>query len=79
MFPTDAGSFRELLIGQQIYVYLGMSALNALLLFFATMKFLLVLQVEIFVLKQQFLLNQQLKQEYLIIKKLLRHTMVQTL
>lgn len=44
MFPTDAISFRELFSGQQIYVYLGMSALNALLLFFATMKFLLVLQ-----------------------------------
>ena len=44
MFPTDASSFRELFSGQQIYVYLGISALNALLLFFATMKFLLVLQ-----------------------------------
>jgi len=44
MFPTDASSFKELFSGQQIYVYLGMSALNALLLFFATMKFLLVLQ-----------------------------------
>jgi len=44
MFPTLANSFSELMAGDQILIYLIMSVLNALILFFASMKFVLVLQ-----------------------------------
>lgn len=44
MFPLDASSFGELFLNGQIAIYIGMSALNALLLFYASLKFLLVLQ-----------------------------------
>ena len=44
MFPTYVSEFNQLFTGNQIAVYLIISAMNALLLFFASMKFLLVLQ-----------------------------------
>lgn len=44
MFPNDVNNFGGLFSGYQLYLYLGMSLLNALLLFFASGKFLLSLQ-----------------------------------
>ncbi len=44
MFPNDATNFGALFNGYQLYLYLGLSLLNALLLFFASGKFLLSLQ-----------------------------------
>ena len=44
MFPTYASSFKQLFTGEQIAIYLSISVLNAVLLFFASMKFILVLQ-----------------------------------
>lgn len=44
MLPTQATSFSQLFTGDQLAVYLSLSALNAVLLFFASMKFILVLQ-----------------------------------
>ena len=44
MFPNDATNFVELFNGYQLYLYLGLSLLNAVLLFFASFKFLLSLQ-----------------------------------
>ena len=44
MIPTSVQSFKELFTGDQIAVYVAISVLNALMLFFASMKFLLVLQ-----------------------------------
>lgn len=44
MFPQFASSLAQLFSGYSIYIYLGLSALNALLLFLISFKFLLVLQ-----------------------------------
>jgi len=44
MFPTDATSFSQLFEGSQIWIYLGISIVNAVILFYCSMKFLLVLQ-----------------------------------
>lgn len=44
MFPTDATSFSELLSTNQIFLYVALSLANGLILFFSSMKFLLVLQ-----------------------------------
>ena len=44
MFPINASSFSELMAGDQLIIYAIMSVLNALILFFASMKFILVLQ-----------------------------------
>lgn len=44
MFPTDVMAFKELFTGDQLAVYLSISVLNAVLLFFSSMKFILVLQ-----------------------------------
>ena len=44
MFPLSVESFSELFSTQQVLVYLGISVINGLVLFFASMKFLLVLQ-----------------------------------
>lgn len=44
MFPSSVQTFGELFTGAQLAVYLIMSAANAVLLYFASMKFLLVLQ-----------------------------------
>ena len=44
MFPTEAKSFSELFSGGQITVNLAFSILNAFLLFYASIKLLLVLQ-----------------------------------
>lgn len=45
MIPTSVTSFKELFTGDQIAVYLIISVINAVVLFFASMKFLLVLQL----------------------------------
>ena len=44
MFPLNLTEFSEIFNTPQILLYLGISALNALLLFLSSMKFLLVLQ-----------------------------------
>ena len=44
MFPASVGSFNELLSGSQILVYLTLAIGNSILLFFASTKFMLVLQ-----------------------------------
>ena len=44
MLPTQASTFNQLFTGEQLAIYLSLSALNAVLLFFASMKFILVLQ-----------------------------------
>lgn len=44
MFPINATSFSQLMTGDQIIIYAVMSVLNALIIFFASMKFILVLQ-----------------------------------
>ena len=44
MLPTQANSFSELLSGGQIILYVILSLINGTLLFFASLKFLLVLQ-----------------------------------
>jgi len=44
MFPLNLTEFSEIFNTTQILLYIGISALNALLLFFSSMKFLLVLQ-----------------------------------
>lgn len=44
MFPIGVSKFSELIIGWQLYIYIGISILNAIMLFFASMKFILVLQ-----------------------------------
>lgn len=44
MFPTNATNFNQLFTGDQIAVYVSISLMNAVLLFFASMKFILVLQ-----------------------------------
>ncbi|MBQ3116034.1 MAG: UDP-N-acetylmuramoyl-tripeptide--D-alanyl-D-alanine ligase [Clostridia bacterium] len=44
MFPIEASSFAELFANGQIAIYLGISVFNAILLFYASLKFLLVLQ-----------------------------------
>lgn len=44
MIPTVVQSFKDLYSGDQLVVYITISILNAVLLFFASMKFLLVLQ-----------------------------------
>lgn len=44
MFPTDVTNFGQLFSNNQIAVYIALSIANAVLLFFASMKFLLVLQ-----------------------------------
>ncbi len=44
MFPLDAKSFSELYNNGQIFIYIGISVLNALLLLYASFKFLLVFQ-----------------------------------
>lgn len=43
MFPLDATEFSQI-FSNQIYIYLGISLLNSVLLFFSSQKFLLVLQ-----------------------------------
>ena len=45
MFPLEANTFSELLKSDQILIFLIMSVINAVILFFASMKFLLVLQL----------------------------------
>ena len=45
MFPTYANSFSELFEGSQIWLYLGMSVANAIILFYCSIKFLLVHQL----------------------------------
>lgn len=44
MLPTQANSFYELFTGGQIFIYVFLSLVNGVLLFFASLKFLLVLQ-----------------------------------
>ncbi len=44
MYPLNVEKFSALFTGEQILVYLCLSVLNATLLFFASMKFILVLQ-----------------------------------
>ena len=44
MLPTSVQNFSQLFTGDQILVYLSFSVLNTILLFFASMKFILVLQ-----------------------------------
>ena len=44
MFPTTVTEFNRLFTGDQLTVYLSLSVLNAVLLFFSSMKFILVLQ-----------------------------------
>ena len=44
MYPLNVEKFSALFTGEQILVYVTLSVLNATLLFFASMKFLLVLQ-----------------------------------
>lgn len=44
MYPLNVEKFSALFTGDQIIVYLSMCVLNAMLLFFASMKFILVLQ-----------------------------------
>ncbi len=44
MFPLDFSSFSEMLNTTQYLIYLGISLLNGTLLFFASMKFILVMQ-----------------------------------
>ena len=44
MIPTSVQSFKELFTSEQLVVYIVISLINAGLLFFASMKFLLVLQ-----------------------------------
>ena len=45
MIPTSVTSFKELFTGDQLTLYLLISAINAVVLYFASMKFLLVLQL----------------------------------
>ena len=44
MFPTSVTIFKDLFVGNQLAIYLIISIANAVILFFASMKFLLVLQ-----------------------------------
>lgn len=44
MFPIGIESFSQLLAGDQIAIYAIMSVINAVILFYASMKFILVLQ-----------------------------------
>ena len=44
MIPTSVENFKDLYTGDQITVYIVVSLVNALILFFASMKFILVLQ-----------------------------------
>lgn len=44
MFPIEASSFAKLFANGQIAIYLGISVFNAVLLFYASLKFLLVIQ-----------------------------------
>ena len=44
MFPLDALNFSQLYSGDQLLTYLLMSLLNAVIIFFSSMKFILVLQ-----------------------------------
>ena len=44
MFPLEVEKFFELFIGNQLFAYAFLSVLNATLVFFASMKFILVLQ-----------------------------------
>ena len=44
MFPIGIENFAQLFTGEQILVYIIMSVINATLLFFTSMKFILVLQ-----------------------------------
>ena len=44
MLPTQVSTFSQLFTGDQLAIYLSLSALNTVLLFFASMKFILVLQ-----------------------------------
>ena len=44
MFPLNVTSFSELFSGNQIIVYVTLAAANGVLLFFASLKFMLVLQ-----------------------------------
>lgn len=44
MFPTNATSFSQLFSGNQITVYVTLAVANGILLFFASLKFILVLQ-----------------------------------
>ena len=45
MFPVNANDFSELLSGYSLWIAVAISVLNGVLLFFASMKFLLVLQL----------------------------------
>ncbi|MBQ9485521.1 MAG: UDP-N-acetylmuramoyl-tripeptide--D-alanyl-D-alanine ligase [Clostridia bacterium] len=45
MFPIGIESFSELFSGYTLWIMLGVSAVNGILLFFASIKFLLVLQL----------------------------------
>ncbi len=44
MFPLDVGLFSEMLTTPQYLIYFGMALINGVLLFFASVKFLLVMQ-----------------------------------
>ena len=44
MIPTSVNGFKDLFTGDQLAVYLVISAINAVLLFFASIKFILVFQ-----------------------------------
>ena len=44
MFPIGVASFADLYTGEQLLLYILMSVANATLIFFASMKFILVLQ-----------------------------------
>ena len=44
MFPLNASDFNALFTKEQIIVYVSISVLNALIIFFSSMKFILVLQ-----------------------------------
>ena len=44
MIPTSVENFKDLFTGEQILVYIILSVVNALIIFLASMKFILVLQ-----------------------------------
>ena len=44
MFPADATTFSEIFSGPYLWIYLGIAVANAILLFFCSLKFLLVHQ-----------------------------------
>lgn len=54
MFPTDATSFSQLFEGNMIWVYIGISMVNAILIFYSSIKFMLVHQLGGYYYKRYF-------------------------